>query len=86
MFQVEVPASMRWKADPARINAIEVPMAFVVVSELPPFRETGELIQEWQPSLTLLEISADHHFFPISATAETAAVIDNWIKSQGAPD
>ncbi len=82
-FQVEMPASKQWMPDPAQVEAIEVPVAFLSATALPPFRETGELLQKWQPNLTMLEISTDHHFFPITATAETAAVIDGWIKSQG---
>jgi hypothetical protein len=53
------------------------------VTELPPFLETGELLRKWLPELKLLEISTDHHFFPVTATAETVMVIDSWIKSQG---
>ena len=79
-FQVDMPALMKWTPDPAKVKAIEVPLAWLRVSEFPPIRETGELLQKWLPNLTVLEISTDDHFFPITATAETAEVINNWIK------
>lgn len=82
-FQVEAPAGPEWTPDRARVKAIEVPVALISVTELPPYRETAELLKKWLPNLTMLEISSDHHFFPVTATEETAAVIDNWITSQG---
>jgi len=82
-FQVDAPAGGEWSPDPAKVKAIEVPVAFMSVTELPPFLETGELLRKWLPELKLLEISTDHHFFPVTATAETVMVIDSWIKSQG---
>lgn len=81
-FQVDLPALAEWTPDPAKVKAIEVPVAFLGASEIPPLRETGELLQKWLPNLTVLEISTEGHFFPVTATEETAAVIDNWIKSQ----
>lgn len=81
-FQVDMPALAKWSPEPKEVEAIEVPVALLRVSEFPPIRETGELLQKWLPDLTLLEISTDHHFFPITAPAETAAVIDGWIRSQ----
>lgn len=84
MFEVEFPASMRWRADPQRIAAIDVPLAIAVVTRRPPFLETSERIRQWIPHATELEIDTDSHFFPITATAETAAAIDGWIESQGA--
>lgn len=82
-FQVDLPALAEWRLDPANVKVIEIPIAFISVTGLPPFRETGEVLQTWQPKLTLLEFSTDNHFFPVTATVETAAVIDNWIKNQG---
>lgn len=82
-FQVELPASMRSKPDPVKVKAIEVPIAFMAVGELAIFRESGELLRKWLPDLTMLEIPADNHFYPITATEKTAAVLDRWIKSQG---
>ncbi len=82
-FQLDMPALNQWTPDPGKVKAIGVPVAFMSVGELPPFLETGELLQKWLPELKLLEISTDHHFFPVTATAETATVIDSWIKSQG---
>jgi hypothetical protein len=82
-FQVDLPALMNWEPDPAKVKASEVPLAFMSVAGLPPIEETAELLKKWQPTLTVLEISAHDHFFPVTATEETAAVIDSWIKSQG---
>jgi hypothetical protein len=83
VFQVEFPVSLRWKADPPSFRAIEVPLAILVVTTRLPFLETCEGIRQWVPHATELEICTDHHFFPITATAETAEVVDGWIKSQG---
>jgi pimeloyl-ACP methyl ester carboxylesterase len=80
-FQVDQPVLMKWEPDPAKVKAIEVPLAFMSVSGLPPIEETGELLKKWQPTLTMLEISTDDHFFPITEPAETAEVYDKWIKS-----
>jgi pimeloyl-ACP methyl ester carboxylesterase len=82
-FQVDQPALMNWEPDPSQVKAIEVPLAFMSVSGLPPIEETGELLKKWQPTLTMLEISTDDHFFPVTEPAETAEVYDKWIKSQG---
>jgi pimeloyl-ACP methyl ester carboxylesterase len=82
-FQVDQPVLMNWKLDPSKVKAIEVPLAFMSVSGLPPIEETGELLKKWQPTLTMLEISTDDHFFPVTEPAETAEVYDKWIKSQG---
>lgn len=49
-FQLELPAFMAWKLDPANVRAIEVPVAYLTTSELAPFRETGELLQKWLPT------------------------------------
>ncbi len=83
VFQVDLPVLAPWTPDPEKVKAIEVPVAHLGISEIPPFRETGELLQKWLPNLTVLEMSTHDHFFPVTATEETAAVIDNWIKSQG---
>lgn len=84
-FQIEVPASMRWKAEPTEVKANKTPIAFLLASDVPPFRETAELLQEWRPDLRVLELSTTHHFFPLTATQETATVIDGWIQSLGTP-
>lgn len=83
VFKVDLPALDQWSPDPARVKAIQVPVAHLVTGSAPPAaHETGELLKTWLPKLTVLEISTDDHFFPVTATAETVAVIDNWIKSQ----
>jgi pimeloyl-ACP methyl ester carboxylesterase len=85
-FQFDLPALDQWTAGPEKVKAIEVPIANLRVSDAPPFRETNELMQKWIPDLTVLELSTDHHFFPVTATAETAAVLDSWVRGQGAAD
>jgi pimeloyl-ACP methyl ester carboxylesterase len=82
-FQVEIPAFMKWKADPAKVKAIEVPLAWLGNTPFPPIRETAELLKQWQPKLKVLEISDAGHFIPVTATAEMATVLDSWISSQG---
>lgn len=83
VFQVDLPSLDKWTPDSARVKAIDVPVAYLGVSEIPPFRETGELLQRWLPELTVLDLSTDDHFFPATAAKETAAVIDGWIKDRG---
>jgi pimeloyl-ACP methyl ester carboxylesterase len=83
-FQVEMPALMKWKPDPARVGAIEVPVALVAADQMPLISASRQLLQKWLPESTVIEISgAGDHFFPVKATAGTAAAIDGWIKSQG---
>ena len=82
VFSVDLPAIDRWTPTPAKVKAIEVPVAYLGISEIPPFRETGELLQTWLPRLTVLKLSTQDHFFPVTRTGETATVIDSWIQSQ----
>lgn len=82
-FQVDMPALAAWTPEPSRVKDIRVPLAWLEVSKFPPILETGELLREWQPGLTVLEISSDSHLFPVTATEETAEVVDDWIRSQG---
>jgi pimeloyl-ACP methyl ester carboxylesterase len=82
LFKVDLPALDKWSPDPARVKAIEVPVAHLAISDAPPFRETVELLHSWLPKLTVLELSTDDHFFPVTATDETAGVLDNWFKGQ----
>lgn len=83
-FELELPAFMAWNLDPANVRAIDVPVGYLTTSELAPFRETRERLQEWLPNLAMLEISTDDHFFPISAPDRAATLIDDWIRSQRA--
>lgn len=82
-FQADAPVINAWTPDGAKVNAIEVPVAWMESGDFPPIHETGELLRKWQPASTVLEISTDHHFFPVTATAETVEVIDRWIKNRG---
>lgn len=81
-FRVDMPAAMQWAPTEAHVKEIGIPVAAVSTTAFPPFRETGELLQKWQPNLTMLEAPSDHHFFPNTATAATAAILDRWIESQ----
>ncbi|MBW3583082.1 MAG: hypothetical protein KY455_08290, partial [Euryarchaeota archaeon] len=72
--------------DLERFQAVDVPLAWMESAPFPPIHETGELLRKWQPSMTVLQISTDHHFFPVTASEETAEIIDGWIKSQGTTD
>lgn len=82
-FQVDLPVLGEWQPDPAKVKALQMPVAFLAATGLPPFKETGEILKGWLPELTLLEISTNNHFFPLTATAETAEVIGSWIRNQG---
>jgi pimeloyl-ACP methyl ester carboxylesterase len=82
-FTMDIPALGEWLPTPAKVKAIDVPLAFLSVGKAGPMHMTGQLLKKWRPNLTMLESSATDHFFPITATAEGVAVIDNWIKSQG---
>lgn len=82
-FQADVPALSEWTPDTKRLKEIDVSLAWMESGHFPPIHETGELLRDWQPRLTVLESPTDHHFFPITASAETAAVIDAWIENQG---
>lgn len=84
-FQADAPMLNQWTPDHERFEAMDVPFAWMESGSFPPIHETGELLRTWQPSLTVLRISTNQHFFPVTATAETAAVIDDWIKSQQSP-
>lgn len=81
-FQRDTPALNAWTPDSGKMAAIDGPVAFLPTSQVPPLRETGELLRSWLPRLKMLELSVDNHFFPLSATAETAALVDSWIRSQ----
>jgi pimeloyl-ACP methyl ester carboxylesterase len=83
-FTVELPVLMSWLPDQKEVRETKVPLAFLVVGDVPPIRETGKLLKEWQPDLTMLEIATTDHFFPVTDPAASAAVVDDWIKSTGA--
>ncbi|MEB2782663.1 alpha/beta hydrolase [Algoriphagus sp. C2-6-M1] len=80
-FTVELPVLMSYLPDQEKVSETKVPLAFLVVGDVPPIRETGNLLKKWQPNLTMLEISTTDHFFPVTDPAATAEVIDDWIKS-----
>lgn len=85
-FTVELPVLMTWLPDQEKVSETKVPLAFLVVGDVPPIRETGKLLKKWQPDLTMLEISTTDHFFPVTDPAATAVVIDDWIKTTGAAE
>ena len=45
-FQVEIPTLARWLPDPAKVKAIDVPIAFLSVGEAGPIHQTGKLLTE----------------------------------------
>jgi pimeloyl-ACP methyl ester carboxylesterase len=85
-FTVELPVLMTYLPDQKKVSETKVPLAFLVVGGMPPIEESGKLLKEWQPDLTMLEISTTDHFFPVTDPAAGAAVIDDWIKSTGAAE
>ncbi|MBE0433836.1 alpha/beta hydrolase [candidate division WOR-3 bacterium] len=85
-WTMELPAIAKWTVDPAKVKAIEIPLALVLSSDLPypHVIETSELLKKWQPKAKRLEVpGSDNHFYLVTETAKTAAILDDWIKSQG---
>ena len=75
-FTMDIPALGKWLPTPAKVEAIDVPLAFLSVGKGGPMHMTGQLLKKWRPNLTMLDSSATDHFFPITATAEGVAVIE----------
>lgn len=85
-FTRDLPVLMTYLPDQKKVRETKVPLAFLVVGDMPPIRETGKLLKEWQPDLTMLDISTTDHFFPVTDPAASAVLIDDWIKSTGAAE
>lgn len=83
-FQADAPTINQWAPDPDRFKALAMPLAWAESGPFPPIHDTGELLRTWQPKMQVLDLSTDHHFFPVTASAETAAVLDRWIQGQAA--
>lgn len=85
-FTRDLPVLMTYLPDQKKVSETKVPLAFLVVGDVAPVRETGKLLKEWQPNLSMLEIPTTNHFFPVTDTAASAALIDDWIKATGAAE
>ena len=86
-FTVEAPAMMGWKVDAAKAKAIKVPTTLISADKTPVPQESLGLVKQWAPQVKQTEMPAPasgqyDHFFPLKAPAETAVLVDEWIKSQ----
>ena len=85
-FTKEIPILVQWEVDPAKAQANKIPLALGHgPDKLPNIGETRQLLQKWQPQMKIFAIpGAEDHMFPVKQADATAAVVDDWIKSQGA--
>ena len=82
----EIPMLVQWEVDPAKAKAVTTPLALGHgPDKLPNIAETRQLLLKWQPKMKIYEVpGAEDHMFPVKQADKTAAVIDEWVKSQGA--
>lgn len=83
-LQVELADLGSWMADPATVQEITTPVAWVSRADSAPlFRESGAILQEWLPNTEAIEIvGARSHYFPTLNAAETATALHEWLTSQ----
>lgn len=83
-LQVDMPAMGSWMADPAAIAKLTEPIQWIGSTDSPPFfGESRALLQEWQPSIRTAEIAGVGHYFPALKPAETAAALDELLRTLG---
>jgi pimeloyl-ACP methyl ester carboxylesterase len=81
-FQVDLPAMGSWMADPAAVSECTTPIVWIGSADSAPlFRESRALLQKWLPSLRTAEIPSVGHYFPALKPAETAAALDELLRS-----
>jgi pimeloyl-ACP methyl ester carboxylesterase len=86
-FQVDGPAMGAWMAtaDRATIKEITTPIMWIGGADSPPhFTESRDLLREWLPTTTSADIAGAGHYFPLLKPAQTAAVVDEWLRNQEA--
>jgi pimeloyl-ACP methyl ester carboxylesterase len=82
-LQVDLPAMGAWMADPATVKEITTPIAWIGGADSPPgFTDSRALIQEWLPTTKAADIVGAGHYFPVLKPAETAATLDELLRSQ----
>lgn len=82
-LQVDGPAMDSWLADPATVKEITTPIAWIGGADSPPlFTDSRALLQEWLPSAKVADIAGAGHYFPVLKPAETAATLDELMRSR----
>jgi pimeloyl-ACP methyl ester carboxylesterase len=81
-LQVDLPAISKWMADPAAAKEITTPIAWIGGTDSAPvFTESRALLQEWLPTTRAADIVGVGHYFPVLKPAETAATLDELLRS-----
>jgi pimeloyl-ACP methyl ester carboxylesterase len=83
-LQVDLPAMGSWMADPAAVKEFTTPIVWIGATDSSPvFGESRALLQEWLPSTSTAEIAGAGHYFPVLKPAETAAALDELLRTLG---
>ncbi|MEJ3742952.1 alpha/beta hydrolase [Actinomycetes bacterium KLBMP 9797] len=81
-LQVDLPAMGSWMVDPAAVKELTTPIVWIGASDSSPvFGESRALLQEWLPSTRTAEIAGAGHYFPVLMPAETAAALDEVLRT-----
>lgn len=81
-LQVDLPAMGKWMADPAAVKDITTPIAWIGATDSAPvFTESRALLQQWLPTTRTSDIVGVGHYFPVLRPAETAATLDELLRS-----
>lgn len=82
VLQVELPALGAYTAEPAAVKKITTPVAWIGGTDTATvFAESGALVREWLPTTRTAEIAGAAHYFPVLKPAETAATLDELVRS-----
>ncbi|GAA1553639.1 hypothetical protein GCM10009789_03890 [Kribbella sancticallisti] len=84
-LQIDGPAMDAWvtMAEPATIREITTPITWIGGADSPPhFTESRDILQEWLPMTTSVDIAAAGHYFPLLKPAETAAAVGEWCEAR----
>jgi pimeloyl-ACP methyl ester carboxylesterase len=81
-LQVDLPAMGKWMADPAAVEGITTPIAWIGSTDSAPmFTESRALLEEWLPTTKTATIVGVGHYFPVLKPAETAATLAELLRS-----
>lgn len=81
-LQVDMPAMGSWMADPAAVKMFTTPVVWIGSADCAPlFAESRALLQQWLPSTRTAEISGAGHYFPVLRPSDTAAALDELVRS-----
>lgn len=82
-LQADLPAMGSWMADPAAVKQLTTPIVWIGGADSPPlFADSRALVQEWRPAMKAATIAGAGHYFPVLKPAETAAALDELLRSQ----